>query len=233
MANTSLHYTRMLQQINEVFDELGWNGDDLTVTANSLVLSSNTGKGVMVDVNQPTYPFFDLLGEIHIDEAGGSTKPDFNIYKGNIKQYQFAVDDHVFGTYHLPHDYVPNSNIFIHVHWSTNAVSSNSAGTPVFEIEATYAKGFGQMQFSNNVTVTCSNAYINSYTHMVSEVQLSSPSGTGGLLVTGDLETDGIIIIRTRLLSNTLSVQPFLHHVDIHYQSTNIGTKNKSPAFYT
>lgn len=231
MSNTSLHYTRMLQQINEVFDELGWNGDNLTVSANSLVLSSNTGKGVMVDVNQPTYPFFDLLGEIHIDEAGGPSKPDFNIYKGNIKQYQFAVDDQVFGTYHLPHDYVPNSNVFIHVHWSTNAVSS--AGSPTFEIEATYAKGFGQMSFSNNVTVTCSNAYISSYTHMVSETQLSSPSGTGGLLVTGDLETDGIIIIRSKLLTNTMSVQPFLHHIDIHYQSTNIGTKNKSPAFYT
>ena len=233
MANTTLHYTRMLQQINEVFDELGWNGDDLTVSANSLVLSSNTGKGIKVDVNEPTYPFFDLLGEIHVDEGGGATKPDFNIYKGNIKQYQFAVDDHVFGTYHLPHDYVPNTNIFIHVHWSTNAVSSNTIGIPTFQIEATYSKGFGQMQFSDNVTVTCSNTYINSYTHMVSETQLSAPSGTGGLLVTEDLETDGLIIIRSRLLTNTMSVQPFLHHIDIHYQSTNIGTKNKSPAFYT
>jgi len=231
MANTNLHYTRMLQQINEVFDELGWNGTDITVTANSLILSSNTGKGMKVDVLQPSYPFFDLLGEIRVDEAGGATKPDFNIYKGNIKQYQFAVDDHVFGTYHLPHDYVPNSNIFIHVHWSTNAASS--AGSPTFEIEASYSKGFGQMQFSNNVTVTVSNAYISSYTHMVSETQLSAPAGAGSLLVTEDLQTDGLIIIRAKLLTNTMSVLPFVHHMDIHYQSTNIGTKNRSPAFYT
>lgn len=231
MSNTTLHYTRMLQQINDVFDELGWNGSDLTFSANSIVLSSNTGKGIKVDVNQPTYPFFDLLGEIRVDEGSGSNKPDFNIYKGNIKQYQFSTNSHVFGVFHLPHDYVPNSNIFIHVHWSTNAVST--AGSPTFEIEASYAKGFGVMQFSNNVTVTLSNAYVNQYTHMVSETQLSSPSGTGGLLVTGDLETDGLIIIRTRLATNTMSVSPFVHHVDIHYQSTNIGTKNKAPAFYT
>jgi len=233
MANTNLHYTRMLQQINEVFDELGWNGTDLTVTANSMVLSSNTGKGIKVDTNEPTYAFADLLGEIRIDEGDGSTKPDFNVYKGNIKQFQFSVDDHVFGAYHLPHDYVPNSNIFVHVHWSTNAVSSNTSGLPTFEIEATHSKGFGQMQFSNNVTVTVSNTYINSYTHMVSEVQLSAPSGAGSLLVTEDLQTDGLILIRTKLLTNTMSVNPFVHHVDIHYQTTNVGTKNKSPNFYT
>ena len=212
-------------------EKLGWSSVDLTVSANSIILSSNTNKGLKVDLVNPTYPYFDLLGTVDVEESGGPNRPNYTTYKSGIKQWQFALDDHIYNNFHLPHDYVPGSNIFVHVHWSTNAVSS--AGSPTFEIEATFAKGFGQQQFSNNVTVTVSNAYINSYTHMISETQLSSPGGVGSLLNSNDLETDGIICIRTKLLTNTLSVEPFIHFVDLHYQSTGIGTKNKSPNFYT
>jgi hypothetical protein len=211
-------------------EKLGWSSVDLTVSANSIILSSNTGKGIKVDLANPTYPYFDLLGVIHVDESGGPNRPSFTIYKSNVKQWQFGVDNHIYIDYHLPHDYVPNSNLFIHVHWSTNAVSS--AGAPTFEIEATSARGFHA--FSNNITVSVSNSYIGPYVHMISETQLSSPNGTGSLLDSNGLSTDGLICIRTRLLTNTMSVNPFVHQVDIHYQSTGIGTKNKSgPNFYT
>jgi hypothetical protein len=33
--------------------------------------------------------------------------------------------------------------------------------------------------------------------------------------------------------ADTLDQAPFLHYVDIHYQSTGIGTKQKSPPFWT
>jgi len=212
-------------------DQLGWTGVDLTVSANSIILSSNTGKGIKVDLKNPSYPYFDLLGSVDVDESGGPNRPNYVIYKGNVKQWQFAIGDHIYNNFHLPHDYVPGSNVFVHVHWSTNAASS--AGSPTFQIEATFAKGFGQQQFSNNITVSVSNSYVNTYTHMISETQLSAPAGAGSLLNSNDLETDGIICIRTTLLQNTMSVEPFVHFVDLHYQSTGVGTKNKSPNFYT
>lgn len=51
-------------------------------------------------------------------------------------------------------------------------------------------------------------------------------------------EPDGIILCRTwrqaTRASDTLTQIPFLHYVDCHYQSTNLGTKQKNgPAFWT
>ena len=66
---------------------------------------------------------------------------------------------------------------------------------------------------------------------MVAETQLS---GSGvGLLNTSSLEIDGVILTRVKLSANNSGVQPFLLFCDIHYQSTNIGTKNRAPNFYS
>jgi len=37
------------------------------------------------------------------------------------------------------------------------------------------------------------------------------------------------------LLANTMNggAKPFVHSIDIHYQSTGVNTKNKAPNFYT
>jgi hypothetical protein len=51
------------------------------------------------------------------------------------------------------------------------------------------------------------------------------------------MEVDGIIMCRLYLDSNDIitsggTVNPFVHFVDLHYQSTGIGTKGKAPNFY-
>lgn len=58
------------------------------------------------------------------------------------------------------------------------------------------------------------------------------------VLDTSLLEVDGLILVRIWRQANrtadTLDVAPFLHHSDIHYQTTSIGTKQKNgPAFWT
>lgn len=233
-ANSATSDQDWIVDVTRILKEhLNWNGVSLTVEANTIVLSSNTPRGIKVDTVSPTYPWVDLLGEINLDATGGPNRPDWNKYKGNIYQWQMAVDDQVYNNFHIPHDYVPGSDIYVHVHWSANTVVSNTAGAPTFTMEATYAKGHGQMNFSNNVTVTVSNTYIAAYRHMISETALSANNGAGGLLRSNDIETDGIIIIRTKLTQNSMVTEPFIHYVDIHYQSTGIGTKNKAPSFYT
>ena len=51
------------------------------------------------------------------------------------------------------------------------------------------------------------------------------------------IEVDGMFMVRTwheaDRDADTLSQTPFLHFVDIHYQSTGIGTKDKNYPFYT
>lgn len=214
-------------------EHLNWNGVSIAVEANTIVLSSQTGRGIKVDLSAPTYPWADLLGEISLDATGGPNRPDWNKYKGNVYQWQLAVDDQIYNNFHIPHDYVPGSDIYVHVHWSANTAVSNTSGIPTFTIEATYAKGHGQMNFSNNVTVTVANTYIAPYRHMISETTLTANNGTGGKLRSNDIEPDGIIMIRTKLTTNSMVTAPFVHYVDLHYQSTGIGTKNKAPSFYT
>lgn len=240
MAKTYLHGPGRgaiadLDWINDVTNViknfLGWQGTALTPTVDSLVLNGEPNHGLKIADVTPKFGWHDLLGSIRIDEAAASNKPTFSVYRGSLKQYQFALNDRIYAEYHLPHDYVPGTDIFVHTHWSTNATST--AGSVQWSVDASYAKGHGRGSFPAPVTVAISQAYVGQYTHMVGEVQLSAANGAGGLLNTNDLEPDGVIVLRVDLNTNGLSVNPFLHFVDIHYQSTGMSTLNKSPDFYT
>ena len=68
-------------------------------------------------------------------------------------------------------------------------------------------------------------------------MQLSNNGGTGGLIDTSLIEPDGLLLVNFTL--NTLptitggtTAEAFIHAIDIHYQSTGIGTKNKAAGFY-
>ena len=70
-------------------------------------------------------------------------------------------------------------------------------------------------------------------------MQLSATTPSGSQIDSDDLEVDGVILVRVYLSSNDITVSsgsvpdPFLHYVDLHYQSTGIGTKAKVPDFWT
>jgi len=75
------------------------------------------------------------------------------------------------------------------------------------------------------------------YIHRVDEVQLSSAGGSTTLLDTSLIEIDGIIlcgVIFTTIptITGGSPNEPFLFRTDIHYQSSNIGTKAKASPFY-
>jgi hypothetical protein len=52
------------------------------------------------------------------------------------------------------------------------------------------------------------------------------------------METDAVLMCNVHLSANNMTVSgggvpaPFLHFVDVHYQSTNVGTKNRAPSFW-
>ena len=77
------------------------------------------------------------------------------------------------------------------------------------------------------------------YRHRIDEIQLSSKTPTAEQLNTADLEIDGLIIgsltmgIPTNSFSGgTPDEAVYIFTIDLHYQSTGIGTKNKAPNFY-
>jgi hypothetical protein len=219
--------------------ELGFDGSNI-------VIAKTSGVGIKVEPAAPTFPWHDLIGNVTIRSAGGAD-PLFNVYRGGIRQYQFNASNEVYMEFHIPHDYLPGSDIHLHFHWSLNGTTRTGAaagtvtgGSVTWGAEVTYAKGHNQAAFPAPVTFTVTSAAPSStlYRHYITEGQLSAASPSASQIDSDDIEVDGLIMLRAYLSANNITVSagsvpaPFLHFVDIHYQSTNIGTKQKAPNFY-
>lgn len=202
-----------------------------------LTIEKTSGLGIKVDLGTPTFPWHDIIGAVVVRNTGG-TKPTLTTYRDTLVDYQFEADDEEYYKFHLPHDYVPGTDLHLHVHWS-HAGTLVTGGTVTFEYEISFAKGFDQDAFPASVGTTfVGTASTTQYQHLITEVQISASSPSANQIDTDDIEVDGIIIARLLLNSNDITVSdggvpdPFIHFVDIHYQSINIGTKQKAPDFY-
>lgn len=217
------------------------------VYATTLVMDKASGGGMKVDLLNPTFGWRDIIGPIEIKTAG-ATDPVWAVYRGSIYAYTFdTATAEAFFTFHVPHDYVPGTDMHVHMHWSQIVVDSGgAAGVPgniEWSFDITYADGHGTAggaadPFVAPITVTVvQQASTTQYGHMIAEVQFSNNGGTGGLLDSNTFRVDGLVLVRAyRTKGNaadTLNQAPFGHTCDIHYQSNNSATKNKSPDFYT
>lgn len=205
---------RMVNFFASYFGELG-----------DFILPKTAGNGIRVDLDSPTFGWRDLLGRISVRGIGGAD-PNFAVYRTNLRQFQYSVNDESWIEFHIPHDYVPNTDCFLHTHWS---VITTVVETVTWGFNVSYAKGHGQAVFPVTVNTTVAQASNGTaYTHFIAETQI-----TGGALLDASLiEPDGLILVRVYLSANSGAIEPFLHFCDLHYQSTNIGTKQKSPDFY-
>ena len=219
------------------------------ISADTVTLGKATNKGIKVDTDAPTYPWQDLLGSISI-RGSGAADPTYADYIGNIRGFRFTetTEDEVFIEFHIPHDYVPGTDLHIHAHWSTNGTTATgtaagviNGGSVTWSFEVSYAKGHNTAAFIAPVTRTVTqNASATVYQHMIAETQISAASPDATQLDTDDIVVDGVILCRVFLANgdNDITVAsgtkpaPWLHFVDIHYQSTGIGTKQKAPDFY-
>jgi hypothetical protein len=77
------------------------------------------------------------------------------------------------------------------------------------------------------------------YQHRIEETQITTVGGSASMLKTEDIEVDGILMVSFTAStipaitgSPTGNNVPFLLSADLHYQTTSLPTKNKSPNFY-
>lgn len=238
--------------VDDVQNYIGSNNSD-TVQAAGLgkfgstmtkyVIFPKTSKyGMKVDHNSPTFGWVDLLGYLVVKSAGAND-PVLTTYRNNLKEYMFSqvIVNEMFIAYHMPHDYLAGSDIYIHTHWSQITVDTGGAagvpGNVKWYFDVSYAKGHEQAAFSSPITTSVvDTASGTQYQHILSEVQLSAASPSASQIDSDNLEPDGIILVRVYRnpadAADTLDQNPFLHYVDIHYQTTGIGTKQKAPNFY-
>ena len=228
---------RAVKGVSLTHDELDENFTDLRDLPSGLILPKTKNVGMKVDTAAPDYGWHDIVGMVatFADDANRASIVD---YRGGIKALRFAVNKNAFVNFHIPHDYAMGTDIFIHVHWS-HASATLTGGSVTWGFETMYAKGHNQGAFQAPKGVSLIHAASPiQYQHMIGETAMSVTGGSTDQLDTTDIEPDGIIQVRLYLDSNDLidtviAPDPFVHFVDVHYQSTNVATKNKAPDFWT
>ncbi len=197
--------------------------------AAGLATPKTAATGIKVDTDAPTWGWRDLTADIQV-RGLGVADPSFAVYGATVMrafQFSAATEKEVFFVYHVPHDWVPSTPIYFHAHWS-NAAATPNTGSVVWGFDYSFAKGFNQEAFPTPTSVTVTQACpATRYRHMVAEtVAVTIPT----------MEVDGLILVRgyrkAADAADTCTDAVFLHTMDIHYQSTNMATKNKAPGFY-
>ena len=160
-------------------DRTIFDGDRLIISKASPASGTT---GIKVDSAAPTYGWRDLTGSIKT-RTGGLTVPSYIAYQGNI--YQFAFDhatavQEVFNEFHMPHDYVPGTDMFIHTHWSSIVTATGNVN---WGFDVSWAKGYDQAIFEGTVgtslpiTVSVTQAGAAAFRHEIAEVQFAAAGG--------------------------------------------------------
>lgn len=202
-----------------------------------LQVPKTQGTGLKIDsLGTPDFGWHDLNGVGDIIGLGND--PSMSIYRDTLPEFQFTENNEALFRFHLPHDYAMGTDIFIHVHWSHNSLIV-TGGSCTWAFESTYAKGHNQDTFgATGVVSIVQSASTIQYQHMIAETAMSVSGGSATQFDTDNLEVDGVILTRMYLDSNDLTSSgavpnPFVHFVDIHYQSTGVPTKQRAPDFWT
>lgn len=220
-----------------------WRVNATTLTAigkdGAMILPKTSGVGIKVDPNAPTYGWRDIIGNVS-PKAAGAGSPTRAAYAGaNINQWHFAANDLCEFEFHIPHDYVPGTDLYFHVHWSHNDAVSVT-GNAVFTGYFSYAKGHNQANFPAEKTIAITYATVNltttpQYRHRVDEVIITGATDTATTFARATIEPDGLVILTLKLSSAPTFGgvgKLFVHTCDLHYQSHNMATKQKAPNFY-
>ena len=236
LTGTSTTFTDLITTGNTT---LGNSTSDVTKISGNLVMPKTSGYGIQVDTTTPTFGWKDLLGDI-TPKTTGVGSPSLTTFRSDIRWFHYSVGEDGDIVFHIPHDYLPGSDIYIHVHWGHNG--TNISGTFDLRFHLSYAKGHQQANFplDTEMHVVVSSLNITNtpqYRHRVDEIQASSNGGSATTIDTSVLEPDGMILIHYDV--DTIptitggSGKPFIFGIDLHYQATNLTTKNKVPNFYT
>lgn len=225
-------------------NELDTNFTDLRDGVGGLQIPKTSGLGIKVDsLGTPTFPWRDLIGDV-TPKTSGAGAPTLAAFRGgNTRTFFYSAGDDGDIIFHIPHDYAPGTDLFLHLHWGHNGTAIS--GSLVVNYYITYAKGHNQASDGNftaevNRTLTVSTpdiATVPQYRHRVDETQISAATPAASQIDSDIIEPDGIIIVHydattIPTITGGSTNEPAFFTLDIHYQTTGVNTKNKTPNFY-
>ena len=208
--------------------------------SSSLVIPKASGNGIKVDTDSPTNTWRDIIGDVVPDITGAGSATLAAWRGGTYRVFFYTTNDRCDMVFHIPHDYVPGTDLFLHLHWGHNGTAIS--GQLVVTYGITYTKGHNQGNFGVEVApvltvATPDISTVPQYRHRIDEIQISMVGGSPSLIDTSLIEPDGIISVgfittEKPTITGGSTNLPAFFTLDIHYQSTNIGTKQKAPNFY-
>jgi hypothetical protein len=173
--------------------------------------------------------------------SGGGANP-FTLYQYDTAGYywEYSTTDGIgkisqgYMSFHIPHDWLPGTDMFIHLHIST---TSTTTKTCAFLVRAGVAKS-GSVIPSLASIGTISNTFAGAADvrrHIVSEIPLTGI----GLLAVSDMEVDGIIFVHLYYQRGAngdnmgTTERTYIHFMDVHYQGDGVlsGTRYKVAPF--
>lgn len=201
------------------------------------IIDKAASSGIKVDTTTPTYPWRDLIAAANAKTSGG-TAPMLAAFRGgNCRRWFYWAGDQVDCEYHIPHDYVPGTDLFLHIHWGHNCTAIS--GNFVLKVSMSYAKGYNTDIFDPELVFTMTIPATNltvapRYGHIVSEVQISSSTPNATQFNSSTIQVDGELVVNVTVvtaptMSGGTQNTPYMGHIDVHYQSMNVGTKQKDP----
>jgi hypothetical protein len=203
-----------------------------------IILPKTSGEGIQVDTATPSFAWRDKEGT-YVYNTAGLNAPSIAAFRGgSCRALKFIANDRIDVQIHWPHDYVMGTDAYMHVHWLHNGTAIT--GNASFRLDYTYAKGHNQADFPAEKQQTITYATTNiattpQYRHRIEEIVISSNGGSGTLIDRALFEPDGVLMVSVTLTSlpTITAGDLFIPFIDLHYQGTEIGTKQKSPPFWT
>jgi hypothetical protein len=183
----------------------------------------------------------DLIGEVGI--KGSSDGPTFISFTGDHYAYECTGNPitKLYFTYHVNHDWLLGSDMYIHLHHGTNVnvseidLDKRTISWRIWAITAKRGEYFTTSIELSNIKYTY--AADDRYRHIVTEIELSKAGGGTNVLDSNDIDIDSIILIRMErdkgIEGDTFGDNHFVFTVDIHYLGCRLGTILKDPPFIT
>ena len=193
-------------------------------------------------------PWRDQHGLVRPGETN-ALAPDVAAFRGGaVNAWQMDQTNELDVEFHLPHDWLFGSDIYIHLHWGHNL--DPISGSNIVDIAATFAPRVTMIPssvpygiFTPEATGQFSNTGLNltdypQYCHVVNEILLGSSGAAvvGGetpLFDIDDWETDGLLLVNLKQTTAPTGGDSFIFTCDLHYQSDGSGTTSKDPDYDT